>query len=101
MNIILTILQVFTYASITSTVFCVIAFFCNGKKFKPTKNKYRYAILVCARNEEKVIGQLIDSIKKQDYPKELITTFVVAHNCTDNTAKVAAEFGGGGGGFWI
>jgi cellulose synthase/poly-beta-1,6-N-acetylglucosamine synthase-like glycosyltransferase len=66
---------------------------CNGKKFKPTDKKYRYAVLVCARNEEKVIAQLIDSIQKQDYPKELITTFVVAHNCTDNTAKVAKDAG--------
>ena len=49
--------------------------------------------MVAARNEEKVIGNLLDSIAKQDYPKELITTFVVADNCTDKTAKIARKFG--------
>lgn len=48
---------------------------------------------MAARNEETVIGQLIDSIKQQDYPEELIDIFVVADNCTDSTAKVARDLG--------
>lgn len=50
-------------------------------------------MLIPARNEEPVIGNLINSIKKQDYPQELITIFVVADNCTDNTAKIARKLG--------
>ncbi len=50
-------------------------------------------MLVAARNEETVIGNLIDSIKKQDYPSELVDIFVVADNCTDNTAKVSRDLG--------
>ena len=61
------------------------------RKFKPAKNKHKYAILIAARNEKNVIGNLLDSINKQDYPKELITTFVVADNCTDNTAEIARK----------
>ena len=61
--------------------------------FPKAKNNHKYAIVIAARNEEKVIGNLIDSINKQDYPKELITTFVVCDNCTDNTKKVAKEHG--------
>lgn len=53
----------------------------------------RYAILIAARNEEAVIPFLLESIAKQDYPCEMITTYVVADNCTDNTAKVAAAHG--------
>lgn len=53
----------------------------------------RYAVLISARNEEQVIAQLLDSINKQDYPRELITVFVVADNCTDSTADVAARHG--------
>ncbi len=53
----------------------------------------RYAILISARNEEKVIGQLIESIHQQDYPKEYIDIYVVADNCTDATAKIAKEAG--------
>ena len=63
------------------------------RKFKPAKKNHKYAIVIAARNEENVIGNLLDSINKQDYPKELLTTFVVADNCTDNTAKIARNHG--------
>ena len=63
------------------------------RKFKPAKNKHKYAILIPARNEENVIGNLIDSIHKQDYPQDLITIFVVADNCTDKTASIARKKG--------
>ena len=52
-------------------------------------------MLIAARNEEAVIGQLIDSVKAQDYPQELIDVFVVADNCTDGTARIAREKGYG------
>ena len=59
------------------------------RKFKPAKKQHKYGIVIAARNEKYVIGNLLDSINKQDYPKELLTTFVVADNCTDNTAEIA------------
>lgn len=59
------------------------------KKAKPT----RYAILISARNEEAVIGNLLDSIRDQDYPSHLRTTYVVADNCTDRTAEIARAHG--------
>ena len=63
------------------------------RKFKEAKQKHKYGIVIAARNEEKVIGNLLDSINKQDYPKELLTIFVVADNCTDNTASIASKKG--------
>ena len=63
------------------------------RKFKEAKKQHKYAILVAARNEEAVIGNLIDSIRKQDYPADLTDIFVVADNCTDNTARCARELG--------
>lgn len=51
-----------------------------------------YAVLISARNEAAVIGQLIDSINNQTY-KGKITTFVMADNCTDNTFDVASDHG--------
>ena len=53
----------------------------------------RYAVIIAARNEELVIGQLIKSIKNQNYPKELLDIYVVADNCTDQTASVARKAG--------
>ena len=63
------------------------------RKFKPAKKNHKYGVLVAARNEEAVIGNLLDSINKQDYPKELIDIFVVADNCTDKTADIARKHG--------
>jgi len=57
------------------------------------KKNHRYAVLISARNESAVIGNLIHSIKVQNYPAELIDIFVVADNCTDNTAEIAEEAG--------
>lgn len=53
----------------------------------------RYAVMIAARNESAVIGQLIDSVRQQDYPAELVDIYVVADNCTDNTAEVARARG--------
>ncbi len=58
-----------------------------------TDHRYRYGILISARNEETVISDLIHSIQKQDYPADLITIFVIADNCTDHTAAVARKAG--------
>ncbi len=63
------------------------------RKFKPAKKQHKYAIVIAARNEEKVIGNLLDSIEAQDYPKELLTVFVVADNCTDKTAEIVRNKG--------
>lgn len=65
------------------------------RKFPTAKKQHKYAILVAARNEEKVIGHLIDSIRAQDYPAELVTIFVVADNCSENdrTAEISRAKG--------
>ena len=57
------------------------------------RKNHRFAVVVSARNESAVIADLIHSIKVQNYPQELIDVFVVADNCTDNTADVAREAG--------
>lgn len=54
---------------------------------------HHYAVLISGRNEELVIGELVKSLKDQNYPKDLIDIFVIADNCTDNTAQVARSAG--------
>lgn len=54
---------------------------------------HRYAILIAARNEEAVLPYLLESIRCQTYPDSLVTTYVVADNCTDETARIAKEGG--------
>jgi cellulose synthase/poly-beta-1,6-N-acetylglucosamine synthase-like glycosyltransferase len=54
---------------------------------------HKYAVIICARNEEAVLSEIFDSLEKQDYPRELVTVAVVADNCTDATASVARARG--------
>jgi len=54
---------------------------------------HRFALIIAARNEEAVIGNLIDSLMNQDYPREAFDVFVIADNCTDHTGEVAAAHG--------
>jgi len=63
------------------------------KKHTLPRKLHKYAVLIAARNEQAVIGELIRSIKNQKYPKWLVDVFVVADNCTDNTAQRAREAG--------
>ena len=50
-------------------------------------------MLIAARNEELVIGPLINSLLAQNYPPELYDIWVIPNNCTDNTARAARGFG--------
>lgn len=55
--------------------------------------KHKFMAIIPAHNEEAVVGNLVDSLKKLDYPDELYDIYVIADNCTDNTAKIAKEAG--------
>ena len=64
-------------------------------KEKPLiKNKkHKFMMILPAHNESSVIGALIESLQSLDYPKELYDIYVIADNCTDNTAQIAKDLG--------
>lgn len=73
----------------------VIGIFGLKKAKIPKENNQKlnkFSAVICARNEEKVIGNLVQSLKKQNYGLET-DIIVVADNCTDNTALVARQNG--------
>jgi len=72
-----------------------IAFFglMNRKKRAQHAPQKSFAILVAAHNEEQVIGALLENLKGLDYPKELFDVFVIADNCTDQTAEISRRHG--------
>ena len=74
-------------------IYLFIPLLIRPRKHKGQLKMNRYAVLIAARNEEKVLPHLLHSIALQNYPAELISTFVVADNCTDGTAQVAAQAG--------
>ena len=53
----------------------------------------RFMLIIPAHNEATVVRNLIESLKKQNYKKELYDIYVIADNCTDNTAQIAREAG--------
>jgi cellulose synthase/poly-beta-1,6-N-acetylglucosamine synthase-like glycosyltransferase len=55
--------------------------------------RHRFAFLVAARNEEAVIGHLVESLQQQNYPNELFDVIVVPNNCCDRTRFVAEQAG--------
>lgn len=72
--------------------FALVGFFFK-KKFPHTDEKLNYAVIISARNEESVIGNLIESVRNSNYPQEKLRIFVIAHNCTDKTAEVCRSLG--------
>ena len=73
-------------------IFATVGLF--AKKHYPKTDKInKYGVVIPARNEANVVAGLIDSIQKNNYPQDMLQIFVVAHNCTDNTAEVARQAG--------
>ncbi|MDU4934829.1 MAG: glycosyltransferase family 2 protein [Peptostreptococcaceae bacterium] len=49
----------------------------------------KFAVIVSARNESDVIEEFIHTVDLQDYPSDLIDVYVIADNCSDDTAQKA------------
>ncbi len=78
------------------TIYFFVIGFCGMWRKKENKiltPEKKIAVIVAAHNEEAVIGQLVENLNALDYPKELYDIYVIADNCSDNTAKVAADAG--------
>lgn len=78
--------------------YTITSLFGLADKLKKKGNKFympekKFAIFIPAHNEEIVISSIVENLSHINYPKELYDVFVVADNCTDNTAKVAADAG--------
>lgn len=79
------------YYTVISLVGCL---FRKEPKATHTTNKtHKFALVVSAHNEEVVIGNLVDSMKNINYPDDSYGIFVIADNCTDNTAEIARQHG--------
>lgn len=63
------------------------------KSFPVCPPKTRFAVVIAARNEQAVIGRLVESLLAQDYPRELFDVYAVPNNCTDRTAEAAYAAG--------
>ncbi len=64
-------------------------------KERPLKEnkEHKFMAIIPAHNEQEVVGNLIESLKNQTYSKDAYDIYVIADNCTDNTAVVARRAG--------
>jgi len=58
-----------------------------------TDKQHKFMAIIPAHNEAAVVTNLIESLKNQNYPEELLDIYVIADNCTDNTAYIARRAG--------
>ncbi len=93
-NLNIMIVVVMTAAYLYQGVYMLIGLIRRKMRPLPEAGRlHRFAALICARNEQSVIGELVDSLKAQNYPAELLDIYVLADNCTDDTAGAAAAAG--------
>mgnify|MGYP002409517858 CR=1 FL=1 len=84
-----TAIKVFSAYFVITMLFAIF----KSKPFGQHAPKTKFAVLIAARNEEAVIGNLVKSIRLQDYPADLIDIYVIPNNCTDDTKNAAAGAG--------
>ena len=73
-------------------IFAIIGLFAR-KTFPKADKQLKYGIIIPARNEEAVVGNLIKSIQNNKYPQDKLHIFLIAHNCTDKTAEIGRQHG--------
>lgn len=88
----LTILILFFLSYAYQIVYALIRVFTRDQ-VRGERTPHRFAVVISARNESAVIGGLLQSIQNQNYPRDLLDVYVVADNCTDQTAQIAREHG--------
>jgi len=63
-----------------------------AKKFPTAKQEHKFAILIPARNESKVIRQILDSIQNQTYNLEMVDTYIIVESEDDPTCEIIKDY---------
>ena len=57
------------------------------------RGPHRFLVLIPAHDEEQVLARTLRSVAGLEYPADRVTVVVIADNCSDRTALVAAQAG--------
>ena len=82
-----------TFVFFWSTVIVLIGLLCRARIHPKAKKNLRFAILICARNEERVIRLPVRSVLMSRYPANCREVIVLADNCADATVERARNAG--------
>lgn len=83
----------FVVAYFHQFIYIIVGTFVRFKDRHVPKAAHTMGVVIAARNESAVIANLIASVRACDYPQDKITIFVIADNCTDNTAELCRSLG--------
>lgn len=93
MDRIITILSLFlkllSIYTVAISLFCIF----RPKQYPIAPPDTRFALLIPARNEEAVIGAIVESLRRQNYPADKFRIYVIPNNCTDGTEQAARRAG--------
>ena len=77
----------------TFQIIYLFLFFLKPERYRKAETKHKFAIVVPAHNEADVISATVRNLLLQKYPKDKFRVFVIADNCTDDTAEKARRAG--------
>lgn len=81
-------------AVLCSVYLAVLTLLSARERRRPISSRQlRFDVIVPAHNEMAIISRTVASLKRIDWPRDRFRVLVVADNCTDETARVAAEAG--------
>lgn len=95
------LLLLFIYMAVFLVYYMVCVFFSSKARRFVVKQKYQQSsmpnnivLIIYAHNDESTIVPLLESLNKQNYPKENYQIHIILDNCTDNSSNIL-EFVGG------
>ena len=80
----------------TLSIYYLVFWSLSGKPIVPVPHsdkKTKFAVLIAARNESQVIGNIFKSLKEQTYDKDYFDVWVIVENKDDPTCQIALDFG--------
>jgi len=85
------------YAILLLAMFYYFLFFTLGFKkpkiYPKGKNKYKYCVIIPARNESRVINNILNALKDQTYDKDKFDVYVIIESIDDPTYKIVQNYG--------
>jgi len=76
--------------------------FCSSKykiwklryKYSPAKFNQNFNVVIYSHNSAEAVVELLENLKKQDYPLDKIKINIILDNCTDNSSNLLEILGG-------
>ena len=96
MGIALMVIYVSIYLGLVATTFYILSYHSDkkskGKMLFKDNELPKVSVIIPAFNEEKSIGQTIESISKSNYPKRKLEIIVVDDGSNDRTLEIARKY---------